>query len=405
MGRHRVLIVVVACAALLVLGWRLAAPSDDAQGGSLGPERASNAATVPAPAAELGPAPAPLREELVQAPRTPEPAQLHAQSIDDPPEEEIEEAPEDPLQTGACALRLTIVDRASAAPVRSLVHLWRLDAPENEFYGPGDQLQRTVFVPAEGLLLEDLPADEYRVVAQSQARREPAPPAFEVVGPLTHHELTIGLPIPHEGWLEVYTPDGRRLEAADLSPVRLRSRWSSNESATWVRRRECKLEGVFEDVEIMDSSESSEEEAERPLTQVEVGGFRLSGLREGNHGAGHTCVCEARFPGRSWVLVRLDPEQVDFSDPKNLRLVAVSAPLSDLLPHVLLPDGRDGNSFAESVKASCVAQPASTLDPAMPWAELEVDVRVRVQGHEPLHFRWRPTGGPPQDRVLVPLPR
>ena len=334
-------------------------------------------------------------------------AVVEATSIEVPDEpnefdEVWEEAPEDPIERGACALHLSVIDRATREPVVTGVHLFRLDAPENEAFGRGDQLQQVAYIPIEGLFLTDLPEDEYRVVVDAQRLASPSPPAFEVAGSLTRHVLEIDLPRSVPIWLEVYEVDGTRLEEIDLRSPEDRVHWDSNRREDWMRKRPVLAEGFVE----FESSEGSPLGGD-PIWEsrrAESEGFALGQAREPNKGEHRRTLHGATLPGRTRVELWVDPETLDFDSIRELRYVAVLADLDDLLPHVLLPDGSDATAFAEAVDACCRARPRSSLSTDEPWRELPVQVHARPSRHAELRFDWWPLQGPPMDRVLTRLP-
>jgi len=343
---------------------------------------------------ELRPAPGSAERSALKAvaPLPPRPAPAVEPEL---PEEEFEmEQPDDPIETGDCTLYLTLVERGSLRPVASWVTLYRLDAPANEFYEHGDQVQARLQVPETGLVIRDLPEDGYRLVVDQIRRAQGDPAAFEVRGRNTQHEVLIDLPREREAWLVLYDAAGRRIERASIQvlPTEARPRWPWE--IRWVQGRACKLENVFEEV----TSDAVDFGAPLPAAVervAEAEGFRLTGLRESNSGETRVHVWRASLEGHTSVVVRITMD----SEPPE-RLVGLIAPLDELEESIRLPSGEDVRSFPGSVSASSLARPASQLPPDDPWRVLVVDVRVAPGGYEPLEFRWQPAAGPPGVRVL-----
>ncbi|MFQ5844362.1 MAG: hypothetical protein ACE5JG_05160, partial [Planctomycetota bacterium] len=125
------------------------------------------------------------------------------------PPEEWDEPPEDAVERGPCSLVLQAVDLDTGTPIELYGDLWRLDAPGNELWTRGDQLQAHVTVKPGGTQVDNLPAGDYRVHATSQRRDTDDPPTFGVEGALTHRTLRIPLPREHRVFLKVFDENGR----------------------------------------------------------------------------------------------------------------------------------------------------------------------------------------------------
>ena len=69
-------------------------------------------------------------------------------------EELVEDPPEDPIGRGECSLILQAFDADCGEPIDARADLWRLNAPGNEHWRAGDQLQASVKIDANaGILL------------------------------------------------------------------------------------------------------------------------------------------------------------------------------------------------------------------------------------------------------------
>jgi hypothetical protein len=100
------------------------------------------------------------------------------------------------VERGDCAISLRVLDAETEQPVASTVDLWRLDAPGNEHWTAGDQLQATADVPVEGARIEALPAGVYRPVCLAARYSAEDPPPVRVEGALT--EVTFRILVPRK---------------------------------------------------------------------------------------------------------------------------------------------------------------------------------------------------------------
>jgi hypothetical protein len=114
-----------------------------------------------------------------------------------------------PIESGSCALELTLVGAETGKPVASEVHLYRLDIPANARWRAGDHLHAQFSIPVTGHRVDNLPAGRYRLDCAVQRASGTADREFEVLGPLTRHVGHVQAARSDELWLHVTTPDGK----------------------------------------------------------------------------------------------------------------------------------------------------------------------------------------------------
>ena len=315
-----------------------------------------------------------------------------------PPEQEPfeSELPPDPIELGESALHLFLIDAHTLQAISSQVWLIRLDAPGNELFERGDQRQAEAFVPLEGAWFEQLPEGRYRVISAEEACTPEVPESFELRGATTHQRLRIERAGQRMAWLFVLDPRGTALERVELARLESESISSSELSVAWLVPRKPKVEG-FSVTSFESLSLGSPPAPVFAWRTAEARGFELGLIQQNKRQGRYVHHFLARRAGLTEV-------RCDFSleDSREIELVALMAPLDELLDQILLPDGRTGRDVRAFVQASCQAVPHSAEQPPEAWRTLRVQVRVQVPEHEPLSFSWRPAAGPPEVRVLEP---
>lgn len=149
--------------------------------------------------------------------------------------------PPDPVEKGSCRLFLSLVCTDSGAPASGEVELWRLDAPGNEHWSKGDQLQVRVDVPKEGKRIDDLPKGRYRVYLKSERVGATDPPAFRVAGPRTEKILSFAERRKFRVRLLVRDASGTLLRRASLTSSSYSS--SNEDPPDWVKGRKLRQQG------------------------------------------------------------------------------------------------------------------------------------------------------------------
>ena len=296
--------------------------------------------------------------------------------------------PADPIEPGDCALRLAVHDAATGAPVASKVRLWRLDAPGNEWWGPGDQCQREVAVPAEGLTIEGLAAGRYRAVALAAALGSDDPPGFAVDGVETSVALAIATPGERLAWLRLYDHAGAPIDRARLR-VGSRSRSPRLRAApAWVEKRELVREPeVWAGGGGGGSFSTSRGCGGSPPPFVEAGprGFRLGPFEDDSKGERRSASVTAETESGETVWVR-----VSGLDEGDREYVAVAVPAAVAAERVVRADGLAVDPALLWIRCRPILRADAKTN--TPWLEVPIDVEVRTlrqDEFEPFEFTFR----------------
>ena len=348
-----------------------------------------------------GPAGGSAREAL-------EPPVVEIEEPDDPEEdedfEEITEEPEhlpvpdDPPETGECTLQLYLVDRETGQRIAGKVELWRLDAPANEDWSRGDQLQTTLGVEPEGRVVEDLPAGVYRPYVQSAARASEFAPSFAVQGRWTTQEVTVTRALLVESTLVMIDEQGQRLEAAEIQVGRL----SSGGVATappWRAKRTLLATGNFYHVG-GGWGGSGGRHSWRSWT-AGPDGFPLAKLRTDTRERSYTQHVGLRTEGG--LRLNLDCSVVE-ATPGPVILVASYPTRERLLEGVVLPGG---TPLTEVERVSVTVRGDAALlslgaDAAAVARDVPYEVSIALAGYDVLKFEWRLTDEGGGIREMIP---
>jgi len=146
---------------------------------------------------------------------------------------------DDPVQGGSATLVLEVADRDTHQPAAHFdLEVWRLDAPGNENWTAGDQLQARVRTNKSGSVqVEDLPEGAYRVIGSDAAQASEDPPAFRVGEGTTRILLEVPLPKPIQTFVRVYDEHGNPLRTARRGPTR-HSKSTHADPPEWMRPRQ-----------------------------------------------------------------------------------------------------------------------------------------------------------------------
>jgi len=297
--------------------------------------------------------------------------------------------PPDPVQPGPALLDLQLVDADSEEGVASHVELWRIDAPENEHWTEGDQLQDQAWVPVEGWAFRNLPEGRYRVVCHAQVWGEEAA-EVEVRAPRTRLSLDLELPRAFRVRLDVRDRFG--VQVASLALVsrgdelvdpqeswrneRMVKNWSGESWGYAVGRG-------WVDPFSHDGPQPPE-------------GFDLGSFYEVDRGGHRRTVLELEVPGGGRVRVTL-PTRRD----SDLDLIAVVVAPSEVEPLVRVPPG-----FAATIELRVVGQ-AIERDTSLPgggWERAPVSIRAWAEGLNAVEHAWRAADGELPPVVLEAAP-
>ena len=370
--RRRTVLALLALVSLLSapvwLGWLGRSPEiaaearPDPQGAAGGAANEAIDRRRPVPATERAPR---AEENVVDA---------GAAFDDEPPIEEWEDLdlPDD-VQLGPAALDLRLVDARTGAGVASHVELWRIDAPGNDHWSAGDQLQQQAHVPAEGLLFTRLPEGRYRLVCSAQVWDE-EPPEVEVDAPRTQIDLALALPRSFRVRVVVRDRFEHLVPSVELG----RTGSESLDAGSPWRWDRMPLNGdaILEDFE-MSSVEFAPWLSLGPQTED---GFDLGSYHEAERGSHQRITLELRTPQGGRVSVRVPGRAGE-----DVHLVAVAVPEPEFAARVRMPGG--GPAHAE-VEAICEATARSAYERGGGWASAPVKIRARLVGYRPTERIW-----------------
>ncbi len=306
--------------------------------------------------------------------------------------------PDDPPERGECTLQLYLVDRWSGERVPGSVELWRLDAPANEDWSRGDQLQATFGVEPEGRVVEDLPAGVYRPYVQSAARASEFAPPFAVQGRWTTQEVPVARALLVESTLVMIDEQGQRLEEAEIQVGRL----SSGGVATappW--RVERTLLATGNHYHVGGGWGGSGGRHSWRSRTAGPGGFPLTKLRTDTRERSYTQHVGLRTEGG--LRLSLDCSVVE-ATPGPVTLVAPYPTRERLLEGVVLPGGIPvlGVERVSVTVQGAAPHLAAGADPAALAREVPLEVSIALAGYEVLKFDWRLADEGQVNREMIP---
>lgn len=363
-------------------------------------------AQEPSPPAALSPPERPAARMVEEEAREEVPAVTPSEVVDEEediveeswPPEEIEEAapPPDPIELGECTLLLELVDRETLEYVESTVLLWRLDAPENEDWTSGDQLQTTVQVPREGVAIRDLPEGRYRARVTAELRSADDPPEFEVSGRETLVRLELSLPRSFPVTLRLFDETGTELRVAEGAPSGDDVAHFDYDHPGWLKRRELKRAEAWS----IDEDISGFTDPPFGFLPLEAGpdGFSLGDVRQESRGGRQRMRWTIRIPGRSEVELTCDGRGLDA--PARFVGVAIDRPL--VLDSIFLPDGTRDPSLSDRVRILSAAIRVDESTAPESWRTIPVAVHVEEnEACEALYFEFQVADLPLPDCFLV----
>ena len=333
---------------------------------------------------EVEPPAPPAEADAAPAPKDPEPEIVSFEVVGSPPP--------DPVQLGAAALDLELVDAATEQPVASTVELWRIDAPESEHWTSGDQLQDQAQVPVEGWLFTNLPEGRYRVVCQAQVWGDAAE-EVEVRAPRTRFSLSIALPREFRVRLDVRNRFGVQVPSLSLATAG----WEALDSQdAWRGERGLKsAAGTAIGFGSFSGSRAGARRWTSPTSQPPEG-FDLGVFREADRVHHRREVREYRTPDGSRLSVRIPPRR-----DSDLDLVVVALSSAEVEPLVRVPPGWAGQ-LEMTVVGNAVEREESLRGAA--WERAPVKLRVDGPGLRKFSDTWRAADGELPSIVLEPEP-
>ncbi len=298
-----------------------------------------------------------------------------------PPTEPVgwREPPPDPIEVGSATLAMTLVAEGKRAPLYGSAALWRLDAPGNEHWLPGDRLQASVTIEAGRGEVTGLPEGRYRVVYDKQRGASEDPPAFDVRGSRTEVTLRIAMPRRFEGSLRLVDERGVPLrESALLS--RGFGGWKVTSDPAWRRAREVRRPGKYWLGLGGGGWGTGGGHHRTPKSILSKDGlFAVGSFEEPTKATVSHVDARMVSRGRNDVEVRLG----DGPTAPTTHL-GVALPLALVLQRFALPDGSPVFGSAAMVEATCVAELVTEGMSPDRWRTLPIRVRVTIPGYEPL---------------------
>jgi len=284
------------------------------------------------------------------------------------------------------------VENASGRPLASHFRLYRLHAPENEFFEAGDQVQFEGELPPHGLALRRLPAGEYRVACWRGWKGSPDPPPFTVEGEQTTVVLRLVVAPSAPAYLAIFDDNGVPLQEVDRRRTVHEPAGDSQPALDWVTWRAPKrgfltTEGTLQ----FDADRGAEVE---PLTRG-FEGFALGRVQAPEKVEPHRRRVFLGLPGWTEVIVPLA-----WDGQFDPTWVAVMAPIEKVIDGLWLENGDRPDPELLRLAATSSAEPLGELPPLEPWSPLAIDVTAEYPGHKTLHLRWVPGEGPPADWIL-----
>lgn len=315
-------------------------------------------------------APAEWEETALAAP---EPAPAEAS-----PAGEAPALPPDPAERGECAMLVRVLDAETQQPIASTVDLWRLDAPGNEEWTAGDQLQLTAEVPAEGARLEALPAGFYRPICLAERFSAEDPPPVRVEGPLTEVTFRILMPRKLHACVKVVDVRGAPLPKGS---VRQGSRTWHNRWRDPAWRKPRALRGAKRNVYLQLGGGGGGAYVRAKGIPQPPGGFRLGPFAEDSKQSEVRYHVTVAVEGCNDVRVAVPGAATD-----GLTFLGLAVPFATVGGELRMQDGRTVAEAGGKVWASfkAVALDASASAPLL--SDLPFHIDVTVPGYKPVAF-------------------
>ncbi len=304
--------------------------------------------------------------------------------------EQMGPTPSDPVELGNAVLDLQLLDAATEQPVASYVELWRIDAPENEHWTAGDQLQDQAQVPVEGWAFRRLPEGRFRVVCHAQVWGED-PSELEVRAPTTRASLSIKTPRAFRIHLDVRDRFGAQIADLHLTGKNEEVLDSHDD---WRHQRSLKASaGAWVSVGYGGGWGFNEWSSQGAQP---ADGFDLGMHSEADCGGHQRTVWDMATGDGRRVRVRFPPRM----DADQV-LLAVVLSASEIEPLVRVPPGCP--SQIELAVVGEAIQRAPSL-PGGGWERAPVSITVHGEGLRAFEDTWRAADGELPSIVLEPEP-
>lgn len=285
--------------------------------------------------------------------------------------------PPDPVENGPGTLVLTVLAEEKGPPLYGSVALWRIDAPGNEHWLPGDRLQATVKLSAGRVEIAGLPEGRYRAVYSGQRGASEDPSAFEVRGPRSEVTLRVPLPRRFAGSLRLVDERGVALRESSVLPW-VWGRTYVTDDPPWVKARELRQPGRYW-LRLGGGAGGGGSHRAPKRIQGKEGVFAVGTFDEPTRAEKPYLNVRMLSTGRNDVEIKLGEGA---TGPTTH--LGVTLPLALVLQRLALPDGSPVFGSVAKVEATCIAELVTEAMPPDRWRTLPVRVLVTLPGYEPL---------------------
>jgi hypothetical protein len=289
--------------------------------------------------------------------------------------------PEGALGRGEGKVVLACVDGNTGAPMAADLRLWRLGVAPGDGFTAGDQVQRVLSVPADGMRVDGLPLGAYRVEDRLIPVDADDPPAFDVTDTERAVRLVLPRTRPHPVRLVLFDDAGRRIEQTGKVRILGDSEHGADGCPPWSRPRVPEgappaTIGYHRRV----LARGRPRDFAETLTAAADGTFDLGSAEQATRDDSvHEFAVVETSAGRAEVFVTLGERGA--TEPP-LR-AAVAADLTRLAAHVHLPDGRLATDAGARVTGSVHSEPSARAAEALGAARRCLfDLSVELEGYE-----------------------
>ncbi|MBC8403876.1 MAG: hypothetical protein H8E15_01515 [Planctomycetes bacterium] len=311
---------------------------------------------------------------------------------DEPLEEEMEELPADPPQQGDCDLQIDFVDSLTGEAVAGQVKLYRLDAPGNEHWTEGDQLQLSAWANDGQFIAPQIPSGSYRAYPLFAHLDATTPEPFEVEGFLTRVTQQVEMPQTEFLRLQLYRSDGL-LYNGDADQVEFQhlealSNGSGKPEPEWLKERALKNQDTVYYSEF--GSISWGFSAPWKTYIADPNGFPLWEIKGDNR--------EQQQIYRAHVRVNQSlANTVHIKARGHATYAAIFVDPAELQAKLIFPSDMPNQDLSHKFRVQTTAVPlggAKGFTMAAAWGQLRVLISLSHPGFKPIRLTWTPSDGP-----------
>jgi hypothetical protein len=307
----------------------------------------------------------------------------------------------DPPEAGECDLTIDFVDSITGEAVAGEVKLYRIDAPGNELWTRGDQLQRRGYAKGGQFDATQIPVGTYRAYPLFARLHAPTPMPFDVTGPSTRIEQAVEMPHIEQIQLQLFRSDGvlfnghpKSFEFRKLGPL---PEGSAKTEPNWLKYRNPRDDNVayFSESGLVTFG------IESPWKNYpfDANGFSLWSIRGDNREQPWLHRIEARRNHRLTNIIRLKPTGNNF-------YAAVFLDPEDLQQALVFPPNQDEIDLRSKFKIQVDAIPLDleagrSLDHA--WKQCSIEIKLKHADFLSVNLTWQPSQGPLPQIFLSPV--